>query len=82
MKVCEAWDLIILELERAEIKHPVWPYDIVHGAAILAEEAGEVVKAALDVHYANGSIEALKLELAHTGAMAIRNLINLKAKGD
>lgn len=73
-----AIEMIFDELRNAEKKHPGWPPDPVHGAAILAEEAGEAVQAALDVIYANGSRERLIHELAQTGAMAIRNLIHLE----
>lgn len=60
-----------------EKKHPGWPEDVIHQAAILGEEAGEILKAAIDVHYNNGSIDDLRKEIAQTGAMAIRMLINL-----
>lgn len=73
----EAMESILKELRLAEEKHPCWPDDIVHAAAILAEETGEVVKDALDVHYVGKSIENLKIELAQVGAMAIRMLLNL-----
>jgi NTP pyrophosphatase (non-canonical NTP hydrolase) len=45
--------------------------------AILAEEAGEVVKASLDMTYDGGSVEDVRTELAQTGAMCIRMLVNL-----
>jgi NTP pyrophosphatase (non-canonical NTP hydrolase) len=70
-------EMIVRELRIAEEKHPCWPDDIVHAAAILAEEAGEVVKDALDVHYSGKSTDDLKIEIAQVGAMAIRMLENL-----
>lgn len=73
----KAIEMILTELRLAEEKHPCWPDDIVHAAAILAEETGEVVKDALDVHYVGKSIENLKIELAQVGAMAVRMLINI-----
>jgi len=73
----EAIELILDELRKAEKKHPGWPVNVVYRAAILCEEAGEVVKEALDVSFGVGSMEKLKVELAQTGAMAIRNLIHL-----
>jgi len=71
-------DLIFSELRKAEEKHPGWPQDVVHAVAIMVEEAGEAMQAALDVHYRGRGIEDLRIELAQTGAMAIRALIHLE----
>ncbi len=71
-------DLIMTELKAAQKKHPGWPDDVIHQAAIMGEEAGESIQAAIDVYYAQGSLEKLKKEVAQTGAMAIRILMNLK----
>lgn len=72
----QAVALVIQELLRAKEKHPRWPTDPVHASAILAEEAGEAVKAALDVTYADGDYRDWHEELSHTGAMALRCLSN------
>jgi NTP pyrophosphatase (non-canonical NTP hydrolase) len=73
-----AWDLIFAELKKAEDKFPGWPDDPVHGAAILVEEAGELVKASLDFYYGrHDGIDQLEKEAAQTGAMAIRFLLGL-----
>ncbi len=77
-KVLDAIDLIFQELRKAEEKHPGWPDDVVHAVAIMVEEAGEAMQAALDVHYRGRGIEDLRIELAQTGAMAIRALIHLE----
>lgn len=74
----EVFDLIISELRAAEEKHPSWPADVIHAVGILAEEAGEAMKEAIDVTYKGKSTDDLKKELAQTGAMAIRALINLE----
>lgn len=74
----EAIDFIISELDKARVKHPIFPTDIVHCAGILVEEAGETMQAALNVTYHGGKMRDFKEELGHSGAMAIRNLINLK----
>jgi len=66
------------ELARAKKLHPKWSLDPVHGAAILAEEAGSVAKAALDFYYGRAGSHLLKKELIHTAAMAIRFLINFE----
>lgn len=66
------------ELKKAEQKHPSWPDDPIHAVGIMVEEAGESMRAAIDVFYNGGDVEHLKKELAQTGAMAIRALINLE----
>lgn len=69
---------IFKELRDAEIKHPGFPRDIVHGAAILNEEAGSVTKAALDRYYGRSlSDRKLIKEIAQVGAMSIRFLLRL-----
>ncbi|HPS93123.1 MAG TPA: hypothetical protein PK600_01500 [Deltaproteobacteria bacterium] len=70
-------DLIFEELRKAELKFPGWPDDPVHGAAIMMEEAGETIQAALNLYYKRGQKEQLITEVAQTGAMAIRLLISL-----
>ncbi len=73
------------EVKRAERLYPVWPApgrrgDHVWAAAILCEEAGEVLKAALNwqVH-GKGNVESMREEAIQTAAMAIRFLLNLDA---
>ena len=76
---------ILAELCRAEHLHPVWPAqgqrgDHVWAAAIVAEEAGEVLQAALNYQaHGKGSVGHIRRELVQTGAMALRCLINLDA---
>lgn len=70
---------IIREVElavgRAQTKFPGWPKDVVHGAAIVAEEAGELVRAALDWNYERELNDvAMREEALHTAATAIRFL--------
>ena len=65
------------ELIRAEIKFPGWPDDIIHGVAVMAEESGEAVRAALQLYYQGGSPEEYRTELAQTAAMCIRAIIDL-----
>jgi len=77
MKEDLAVRLMLDELSRAEKIHPGWPTDIVHAAAILSEESGEAVQAALNVYYHSGDINEFRKELIHTGAMVIRCLKNL-----
>ena len=49
--------------------------------AIMAEEAGEAIRAANNLCYHGGSIEDLQTELAQTGAMCLRCLATL-GKGE
>lgn len=70
------------ELSKAEKKHPGWPEDKIHAVAILIEEAGEAMQAAIDCVYTGGNIEHLREELAQTGAMAIRALLHLPLPGE
>jgi hypothetical protein len=77
IKTGEAVKLVGKELDKAHAKHPEWPTDVIHQVAIMAEESGEAVKAALQLSYEGGSVEDLRKELAQTGAMALRCLANL-----
>mgnify|MGYP001251286183 FL=1 len=82
MKRSDIWQQIGLELQRAKKEHPNWPDHVVAQAAIVSEEAGELLKEALQMKYektdAATSIEAMKQEAIQTAAMAIRFLENLK----
>lgn len=69
---------IFKELRDAEKKFPGFPADIVHGASILGEEAGSVLKAANDRYYGRSlSDRKLIKEIAQVGAMSIRFLLRL-----
>ncbi len=69
---------VLAELHHAEFLHPNWPDDTIHAAAIVAEESGELVRAALQHTYEEGSAAALESEAIQTAAMAIRFLKELK----
>jgi len=81
-----AIELLLAELNRAERLHPQWPADEVHAAAVVAEEAGELVQAALNHHYWKPGMPdcyfndpaKMRTEAIHTGAMALRFLINME----
>ncbi len=73
-----AIELLLAELDRAQRLHPKWPDDEVHAAAIVAEEAGELIKATLNYYYHNGGRDDMRTEAIHTGAMALRFLINME----
>lgn len=68
---------ILNELERAKNIHPNFPKDLIHQAGIVAEESGEVMKAAIDYIYHKGNIQDVRKELIQTAAMCLRVLYNL-----
>jgi len=72
-----AVSLILNEVKRAESKHPNWPEDMVYGMAIVTEESGEAMRAAVQYEMEDGHINEVKTELIHTAATCIRMLKNL-----
>jgi len=60
------------ELHRAKAKFPEWPTDPIHCAAIVGEESGELLRAALQWKYENGILDSLHEESVQTAAMSIR----------
>lgn len=79
MKLENALALVMAECLRAEKFHPVWPWDHIHQAAIISEEAGECLQAALNHREGKGSTQPMITEAVHTAAMAIRFLKNIEA---
>lgn len=72
-----ALQLIFAEIERAEKLHPIWPWDIVHQAGIVAEESGELMRASLDCSASEDKNKTACIrEAIHTAATAIRFLQN------
>ncbi|MHA1809388.1 MAG: hypothetical protein ACTSYH_03645 [Candidatus Heimdallarchaeaceae archaeon] len=70
---------ILNEIERAEKLHPDWPSNIVYASAIVAEEAGELVRSCLQHEFEKSPcLEDIKTEAIQTAAVAIRFLINFK----
>jgi len=63
---------ILDELHRAKAKFPEWPTDPIHCAAIVGEESGELLRAALQWKYENGILDSLHEESVQTAAMSIR----------
>lgn len=68
---------VLKELMAAETKHPAWPKDLIHQAAIVCEESGELIQCALQIRYEKNSLDNLKKEALHTIATAFRLLKNL-----
>jgi len=77
-KICTR---ILFVLEGAKLKHPNFPEDIIHQVAIMAEESGESVQAALDYVYKADPIQMLEGELIQTAAMCIRCLEDIEKRG-
>jgi hypothetical protein len=73
----EAIEILCIALEEANKRHPEWYYDIIHCAAVMNEEAGEAIRAALNYTYEDGSLDDFIYEVAQTGAVAIKMLMNL-----
>lgn len=69
-------NLILKELSYAETDHPDWPCDPIHGAAIVAEEAGELVQASLQYIYEQKPKSRMIVEAIHTAVTAFRFIKN------
>jgi hypothetical protein len=67
--------LIVDEHKRAKEKFPKFPRDVIHAAAIVQEEAGELVRETLQVTYESGRYYDMHKEAIQTGAMVLRFLI-------
>lgn len=67
------------EIRLAEHKHPNWPTDPIHAAAIVAEESGELIQSAIQFKNEGGSINAIEREGIQTAATAIRFLQNISS---
>ena len=70
------------EVDRAERLHPNWPADPIHAAAIVAEESGELVRAALNHVYFGGDAAEMRTEAIQTAATCIRLLEHITTKGN
>lgn len=76
----EAITMVLTELEHAQNLHPNWPKNRIHQAAIVMEEAGELVQATLEAHYEPHKGGTPLKEAVQTAAMAIRYLIETGAQ--
>ena len=63
------------ELRSAKKKHPNWPKDQIHRAAIVNEEAGELLRASIQHTYEKAPFYCMHEEAIQTGAMALRFLL-------
>lgn len=73
----EIIEAILTEVKRAEKKHPRWPKDYIHSAAIVNEESGELIRSAIQLTYEGGDINDMRKETIQTAATCIRLLKNL-----
>lgn len=76
IEVKRAIILIEASYREAVEKHPHWPNNVIEGAAILGEESGELLQAALQFKYEKGAFYNMHNEAIQCGAMAIRFLVN------
>lgn len=68
---------ILMEVERAEQKHPVWPGCHVKQIAFVVEEAGELVRAGNQLYEGTGTFAEIRTEAIQIAATAIRLLKKL-----
>ncbi|MBL7779953.1 MAG: hypothetical protein JNM22_01965 [Saprospiraceae bacterium] len=67
---------VTVEYDSAVKQHPEWPEDLIHKAAIVAEESGELIQAALQYQYEKGRYYQMHKEATQTAAMCFRFLLN------
>lgn len=63
---------VVLELLQSVKKFPDWPTHPIHQAAEVADEAGELTRAALKVVHGRGDRAEMERVAIHTGATALR----------
>lgn len=71
---------VVAELDRAEKKFPSFPEDNVHRAAVVAEEAGELVRAALQHEYEVDRLDDMRKQAVQTAAMGVRFVLTNPVK--
>ncbi len=78
MKIEKVIASVFAEIERAETLHPAWPRDPVKACSLLAEEAGEAVRACNTFDETRTGKKEIITETIHTAATAIRLLKNIE----
>ncbi len=76
----EDFRAVLKEMEKARIKHPIYPTDIVKMTALVAEEAGEAMKEANNIDEGKGNYEQLKIELYQNIGVSFRQLSQMREK--
>ncbi len=74
----EDFRAVLKEMEKARIKHPTYPTDIVKMTAKVAEEAGEALQEANNIDEGKGSYEQLKIELYQNIGVSFRQLSQMR----
>ena len=76
-RVLGIWIDVWEEVTRAQRIFPWWPEDVAHGAAIVVEEAGEILKDANSIRWTQKGVtpKELRIELIQTMAMCMRMLL-------
>jgi len=71
--------LVFKEVNAAVRKHGDMPVDLIHSAAIVMQEAGEMIHGAVDIEYGldKTSLDELIAETTQTTATALRFLHDL-----
>lgn len=69
---------IMIEVERAEAKHPIWPTCHIKQIAIIAEEAGELIREGNLIDEGAGTFAQARKEAIETAATCIRFLTRIK----
>ena len=70
---------ILAEVEKATAKFPTWPTRIIDAGNVVAEEAGELSKACLQVTYEphKETMDGVRMEAIQTAAMCVRFLASI-----
>lgn len=71
-------EIMLRAVSESEVKHPAWPEDIIHAAAIVSEESGELVQASLQYIYESANPVCIQKEAVHTLVTAFRLLKNFE----
>lgn len=69
---------VLAEVARAESLHGPMPDDVIHAAAVVAEESSELIQAALQFRYESGDLADVRKEALHTAATALRLIAGLR----
>jgi hypothetical protein len=71
----EVLNMVLTELDRAEMLHPRWPTDRIHQAAIVSKEAGGLIQACVLERYEPHKGGCPVKEAVQTAATAMRFLL-------